>query len=96
MKNQEVLINNVRDSLEILSTMIGNAKMQGAQNFQMLYTLQNGLMELIQILSENQNPDFEFKRKWDKAMGWVPRVFEDHPLLDRLLDLDLALKNQAI
>jgi hypothetical protein len=32
-----------------------------------------------------------FCKKWDNIMGWAPKVFEDHPLLDLLREIDEAI-----
>lgn len=96
MKIQTELVKTVDNSLETLSEMIDNAKKQGALNFEMLYVLQDGLNELKQSLEKGQKIDIQFKKKWDKVMRWAPRVFEEHPLLDWLRDIDDALMQGAI
>jgi len=96
MRSQTELIKNLDNSLKTLSEMIDNAKKQGAFNFEMLYVLQDGLNELKQLSEKGQKTDIQFKKKWDKVMGWAPRVFEEHPLLDWLRDIDDSIMQGVI
>ena len=81
----------IDDSILILNQMIENAKSQGAQNFDMLHTLAEALKDLQIKVANKQKVDRGFTVKWDNVMGWVPKVFEDHPLLDLLRHIDAEI-----
>ena len=91
MENLNIIYNKVEKSKEILSEMIENSKKQGALNFDMFYYLQDGLKELSTVLEKKQEINLVFCKKWDNIMGWAPKVFEDHPLLDLLREIDEAI-----
>ncbi|MCO5236858.1 MAG: hypothetical protein M9933_11380 [Chitinophagaceae bacterium] len=88
MRDFKELSNNINSAIAILNDMIAKAKAQGAQNFDMLYNVKDGLNELSQLLISRQKINDSFLRKWDETMGWVPRVFEGHPLLEILRQID--------
>jgi len=93
MRYLKELLNNVDCSKVIVNDMILKAQEQGAKNFEMLFSLRDGLNELTVILSKEQDLNNQFIEKWDLLMGWVPKVFEAHPLLDLLRNIDNALLN---
>lgn len=80
----------------ILEDMISKAKEQGAKNFDMLFTLKDALNELSEQLGKKHIIGDCFITKWDTIMGWVPRVFEDHPLLDILKKIDSVITRNKI
>lgn len=79
---------NIKSANTILDDMIVKAKEQGAKNFDMLFTVKDGLNELSHRLQNKDGLSICFMEKWDNIMGWVPRVFEDHPLLEILRKID--------
>lgn len=82
---------NIKSANTILDDMIVKAKEQGAKNFDMLFTIKDGLNELSELLVNKDGITDCFIQKWDAIMGWVPRVFEDHPLLEILRKIDDAV-----
>lgn len=91
MRDLKELSNSIKSAKAILDDMIAKAKEQGAQNFDMLFTVKDGLCELSELLESKKSIDDCFMEKWDSIMGWAPRVFEDHPLLDLLRNIDNTL-----
>jgi hypothetical protein len=91
MDNLIWVYNKVEESNIILSEMIENAKKQGALDFDMFFYLQDGLNELSTLIENKQNINYVFLKKWDNVMGWAPKVFEDHPLLYLLREIDEAI-----
>lgn len=91
MKYSKDLLKEIESSKTILDEMIVKAEEQGARNFEILFTLQNGLNELSMVIKDNQNLSPQFLKKWDLIMGWAPKVFEDHPLLELLKRIDNKL-----
>lgn len=81
-------LTQIEASDEILDDMIVKAEEQGAKNFDMLYTLKKGLGVLSKQLLNKQSISDSFLNEWDVIMGWAPRVFEGHPLLERLRKID--------
>ncbi len=88
MDNLILICNKVEESKTILSEMIENAKKQGALNFEMFFCLQDGLNELSTLIENKQDINYVFLKKWENVMGWAPKVFEDHPLLYLLREID--------
>jgi hypothetical protein len=91
MDNLIWVYNKVEESNIILSEMIENAKKQGALDFDMFFYLQDGLNELSTVIENKQNINYVFLKKWGNVMGWAPKVFEDHPLLYLLREIDEAI-----
>jgi|LakMenE18May11ns_1017448.scaffolds.fasta_scaffold9341908_1 hypothetical protein len=91
MDNLILVYNKVEESNIILSEVIANAKKQGALDFDMFFYLQDGLNELSTLIENKQNISYVFLKKWDNVMGWAPKVFEDHPLLYLLREIDEAI-----
>lgn len=88
MRYHEKILDKIFTSEDILSQMITNAKNQGAKNFDMFYSLANALSELKEIVKTDKKIDSFFLKKWDAIIGWAPKVFEGHPLLDIIRDID--------
>jgi hypothetical protein len=87
---KESILVDIESSKAILSEMITRANKQGAKNIGMLSTLNQGLNELTEVLKDKKvNQDF--LKKWNSIMGWAPKVFEEHPLLDLLRNIDNML-----
>jgi hypothetical protein len=87
---------NIKSANTILDDMIVKAKEQDAQNFNMLFTVKDGLSELSERLLNKDGISDCFTKKWDAIMGWVPRVFEDHPLLEILRKIDDVIMNNKV
>jgi hypothetical protein len=86
----------IKSANTILDDMIVKANEQGARNFEMLYTVKDGLSELSGQLLTTGVITHSFVAKWDVIMGWIPRVFEGHPLLDILEKIDdFVVKNKV-
>jgi len=75
--------------------MINNAIKQRALNFEFLYTVQDGLHELRQILETQQKISVEFKNKWYNMMGPAHRFFEGHPLLNWLYEIEKVIVREV-
>jgi hypothetical protein len=73
--------------------MIENARTQKAKNFEMLYLLSDALKNLHQVVLARQRVGSKFIATWNNIMGWAPKVFEDHPLLDILRKIDTEIKS---
>lgn len=91
MESSKDILGKVEEAKTIIAEMILSAKSQRAKNFDMLYVLQNALEELGIIMKNEQKVNSNFLKKWDSIMGWAPKVFEDHPLLDLLRDIDKVI-----
>jgi hypothetical protein len=91
MEYSNDLSKKIKDCQKIIADMISKAKSQGDLNFDMLYSVQNVLNELSIILQNRQKANSAFIKKWNNVMGFVPRVFEDHPLLNGMRDIDQSL-----
>ena len=87
---------NIKSANTILDDMIAKAKEQGAKNFDMLFTLKDGLNELSERVQNKEEISNCFIEKWDTIMGWTPRVFEDHPLLEILKKIDDVVMNNKL
>ena len=87
---------DIKSANTILDDMIVKAKEQGAKNFDMLFTVKDGLSELCERLQNKDGISNCFIEKWDAIMGWVPRVFEDHPLLEILRKIDDVIMNDKL
>jgi hypothetical protein len=96
MNNYKEILSDIQLSNKILNEMILKAKEQGAQNFQMLFSLSDGLTELYQTLIIENKLSRPFYEKWDSLMGWVPKVFEDHPLLELLQKIDNVVMKSRV
>ena len=94
MKYSNGISKKVEDSKVILTEMITNAQKQGAQNFDMLYVLQDALEELYLKIGNKEKIDIPLLKKWDNIMGWVPKVFEGHPLLDLIREIDKVIMDR--
>lgn len=86
----------IRSANTIIDDMIIKAKSQGAKNFDMLLVLKDGLNELSDLLVSRKGITNIFAQKWDGIMVWVPRVFEDHPLLKIIRDIDNVVINNKL
>lgn len=91
MRDLKELSISIKSAKAILDDMIVKAKEQGAKNFDTLFYCKDGLCELSELLESKESIDDCFMEKWDALMGWAPRVFEDHPLLDLLRNIDNTL-----
>jgi len=88
MENKNEILLDIEKSKIIVEDMISKAKEQGAKNFDMLYIIDEGLSELLEILKNEKTINRSFYEKWSGMMGWVHRVFEDHPLLDLIYKIN--------
>jgi hypothetical protein len=87
---------NIKSANTILDDMIEKAREQNARNFEMLFTVKNGLNELSELLTNKNGINDRFIEKWNTIMGWVPKVFEDHPLLEILRKIDVVVMNNKM
>ena len=87
---------NIKSANTILDDMIVKAKEQGAKNFDMLFTVKDGLNELSELLINKDGINDYFIKKWNAIMGWAPKVFEDHPLLEILRKIDNVVMNYKL
>jgi len=85
------LISKITQSKSILNDMIASAEKQGAKNFEMLYTIHEALEEATYLVKNQENPGFDFIKKWNGVMGWVHRVFEGHAILQLIYSIDEEL-----
>ena len=70
----------------LVEQMITNALLQKATNIGILFQLKHVLAEFSVVRGKNINLDL--KSRWKVIMTWAPRVFEEHPLLDLLIEID--------
>jgi alpha-glucuronidase len=93
MEYPTILLKKIEASRAILTTMIESAKKQGVLNYDTVYVLHDGLQELQMYIESKEKISPEFLNKWNRIMGWVPRVFEGQSLLDLIIDIDRIIDN---
>ena len=80
----------------IIDDMIFKANSIGAKNITILFSVKDGLAELSRKIDKGEKMDKIFMEKWDRLMGWVPRTFEGHFLVEILERIDQHLINSQV
>jgi hypothetical protein len=91
MEYSSNFLKDIENSLIELNIMIESAIKQRMLNFDMFYTLRDGLNELKLKVENRHELDSVFFKKWDRVMGWVHITFEGTPLLDLVRSIDKVI-----
>jgi hypothetical protein len=87
---------NVNKALDIIKDIIFQSeKIEGAK-FDIFYVFRDGLIELSSKIENKKDIDLDFMIKWKPLMGRAHRIFEDHPLLDLLYEINNIIKGLPI
>ena len=90
MRHSPELLKKIDDSQALLKQMAIAVSLQGIKAEPLNY-VQEGLTELSSIVENGEILEPLFVMRWDRMMGWVPRYFEGHPLVDLLEEIDKML-----
>ena len=91
MEYSQDFIVNINNALNIVNDIVFKAEKTGGENG-ILYVFRDGLIELSSKIENKEDIDLDFMIKWKPLMGRAHRIFEDHPLLDLLYEINNIIK----
>jgi hypothetical protein len=83
---------NVNKALDIIKDIIFQSEKIEGVKFDIFYVFRDGLIELSSKIENKKDIDLDFMNKWKPLMGRAHRIFEDHPLLDLLYEINNIIK----
>jgi hypothetical protein len=92
MEYSKNFIVNINNALKVINDIVYEAEKAGGENG-MLYLYRDELIELSLKIENKENLDLDFMKKWKPLIGSAHRIFEDHPLLDLLYDINNTIKS---
>ena len=96
MEVQLEILNKIKSAAVLIDDMTIKAKEQGSKNVDLLFFVKDGFNELYDSLIDMKGINDSLMQKWNSMMSWVPRYFEDHPLLQIIREIDNAVINNNI